>query len=379
MSPARPPKADSAHPGEARPGRFASPDPLLQRKVVHATAAVVGILAVAAVAAWAVYAAWTIIAMLVVAVFVAVIMEPPIEWLTRRRWPRPLATASVMAGLLLLAAVLVFGVGRILVTQMGALLRALPGYVHELKDGASSRLGIDLSGDRLLDSATDPGGPIVGAASGLAGSVVNLGSGFALFAVQAVTVLFFSFYLAMDGPRIRGRIASWAPRGRRARIERSWSLAVHSMALYIGSRGVLAAISALCHTVFFLLIGEPYALVLGVWVGLVSQFVPTVGTFIAGLLPLLVALAMDPITAVWILLFLLVYQQIENQGLTLWINRRTLSIHPLTSFVAVLVGAALVGGFGALFAIPVVAMARALAEEWPVRDPRRSDAPEAQG
>ncbi|PSK86934.1 putative PurR-regulated permease PerM [Murinocardiopsis flavida] len=379
MSPARPPKADPSHAGEARRGRFAAPDPLLQRTVVHAAAAVVGVLAVAALAAWAVYTAWTIIAMLVVAVFVAIILEPPVEWLTRRRWPRPLATASAMAALLLLATVLVFGVGRILVAQLGALLKALPGYVHDLKDGASSRFDVDLSGDRLLDSVTDPGGPISGAASGLAGSVVNLGSGFALFAAQAATVLFFSFYLAMDGPRIRGRIASWAPEGRRAQIERSWSLAVHSMALYIGSRGVLAAISALCHTVFFLLIGEPYALVLGVWVGLVSQFVPTVGTFIAGLLPLLVALAVDPLNAVWILLFLLVYQQIENQGLTLWINRRTLSIHPLTSFVAVLVGAALAGGFGALFAIPVVAMARALAAEWPVQDRRRPDEPQAKG
>jgi predicted PurR-regulated permease PerM len=98
------------------------------------------------------------------------------------------------------------------------------------------------------------------------------------------------------------------------------------------------------------LIGVPYPLALAAWVGLVSQFVPTVGTYLAGALPVLIALFHDPVDALWVLAFILVYQQFENIVLSPRVTARTMSLHPAVAFGAVIAGGAALGPIGALLA-----------------------------
>ena len=105
--------------------------------------------------------------------------------------------------------------------------------------------------------------------------------------------------------------------------------------------------------------GVPYALPLAVWVGVVSQFIPAVGTYLAALVPLLVALTVRPITAVVVLVGLVVYQQIENTVLSPRITARTMSLHPAVAFGSVLVGTSLLGVVGALVALPATAIIQA--------------------
>jgi predicted PurR-regulated permease PerM len=103
----------------------------------------------------------------------------------------------------------------------------------------------------------------------------------------------------------------------------------------------------------------PYALALGVWVGLVSQFIPTVGTYLAGVLPVLVALAADPIDALWVLVFIVIYQQLENYLIQPRITATTMQLHPAVAFGSVIAGAALLGAVGAFLSIPVAASLQA--------------------
>jgi hypothetical protein len=91
---------------------------------------------------------------------------------------------------------------------------------------------------------------------------------------------------------------------------------------------LLAACSAVATTVFLALAGVPYPLALGLWVGLVSQFIPTVGTYLAGALPVLIALLDNPVSALWVLAFIVVYQQFENMILSPRISARTMALHP---------------------------------------------------
>ena len=104
----------------------------------------------------------------------------------------------------------------------------------------------------------------------------------------------------------------------------------------------------------------PYPLALGLWVGLVSQFVPTIGTYLAGALPVLIALFHDPVDALWVLVFITVYQQFENLVLSPRITARTMSLHPAVAFGAVIAGGAIAGPIGALLALPAVASIQAL-------------------
>jgi predicted PurR-regulated permease PerM len=91
-------------------------------------------------------------------------------------------------------------------------------------------------------------------------------------------------------------------------------------------------------------------------VGLVSQFIPTIGTYLAGALPIIIALVEgEPIKALVVLIAVTVYQQLENYLIAPRVTRSTLEIHPAVAFGSVIVGSALFGAFGALLAIPVVA------------------------
>jgi len=139
-----------------------------------------------------------------------------------------------------------------------------------------------------------------------------------------------------------------------------WEVAIQKTGGYIYSRGLLALLSAIATTAVLEVLGIDYALALGLWTGLISQFIPTVGTYLAGALPVLVALLDDPGNALVVLIFLIVYQQIENYILSPRITARTMDLHPAVAFGMVMVGAALFGAIGALIALPAAAVIQAI-------------------
>ena len=126
-------------------------------------------------------------------------------------------------------------------------------------------------------------------------------------------------------------------------------------------------LSALAHWAFFQAIGVPYAAALALFVGLISQFVPTIGTYIAGAVPVLVALAHNPVDGLWVLAFVVAYQQIENYLFAPRITARTMSLHPAVAFATVIAGAALFGAVGALLALPAAAVIQAVGSTYIAR------------
>jgi predicted PurR-regulated permease PerM len=103
---------------------------------------------------------------------------------------------------------------------------------------------------------------------------------------------------------------------------------------------------------------------LGLWVGLMSQFLPVVGTYLAGILPVLVTLLSSPVDALIVLVFIVLYQQIENYLFAPRITARTMELHPAVAFGAAIGGAALLGPIGAILALPAAAMVQALVGGW---------------
>jgi predicted PurR-regulated permease PerM len=142
-----------------------------------------------------------------------------------------------------------------------------------------------------------------------------------------------------------------------------WDLAVKKTGGYVAARVVLAAICGSFTAAFLFLIGMPYWLALGVWTGIVSQFVPTVGTYIAIALPVVVGLtSADPVDGVLALIFALIYQQIENLTIEPRISAEAVDMHPAVAFASVILGAALFGAAGALVAVPIAALLLSLLE-----------------
>jgi predicted PurR-regulated permease PerM len=170
--------------------------------------------------------------------------------------------------------------------------------------------------------------------------------------------------MVADGPRMRRAICQRLRPERQERILHAWELAIDKTGGYLYSRALLALLSAVFHTVAFSVIGLSYPVALGIWVGLVSQFLPVIGTYLAGVLPVLVALLDDPIRALWVLGIIVVYQQIENYLFAPRITARTLELHPAVAFSAAIAGAAILGPVGAVLALPACATVQAFLAEW---------------
>jgi len=144
----------------------------------------------------------------------------------------------------------------------------------------------------------------------------------------------------------------------------TWELAIAKTGGYLYSRGLQAIISAAATTMFLSVLGIPYALALGVWVGVVSQFIPTIGTYIAMALPVIVALKEQPADALWVLLFLVAYQQFENYVLGPRVTRHTMDVHPALAIGTVFAGGLLLGGVGAVLALPATAVIQAVVSSY---------------
>jgi predicted PurR-regulated permease PerM len=149
------------------------------------------------------------------------------------------------------------------------------------------------------------------------------------------------------------------PPARQTEVLRAWEIAVDKTGGYLYSRGLMALISGVAHYILLQALGVPYAPVLAVWVGLVSQFIPTIGTYLAGALPMLIAFTVDPWFALWVLIFVVVYQQFENYVLQPKLTAKSVDIHPAVAFGSVIAGTALLGAVGALISIPAVATLQA--------------------
>jgi predicted PurR-regulated permease PerM len=182
--------------------------------------------------------------------------------------------------------------------------------------------------------------------------------------LQLFGVLFFTYYLVADGPRLRRSICSRLAPDRQRQVLDTWDLAIQKTGGYLYSRLLLALLSALAHWILLQSIGAPAPVALALWVGLVSQFIPVVGTYIAGALPVVLVFIDSPVKALIVIVFIIVYQQVENYLFAPRITARTMAIHPAVAFGAALAGAALLGGVGAILALPTAAMFQALASSW---------------
>jgi len=162
-------------------------------------------------------------------------------------------------------------------------------------------------------------------------------------------------------PQLQVWVARLFPAKTQVLVGNVWRITAQKTGGYVGARVVLGTINAVTSGIVFLVIGLPYWLPLALWTGVVAQFVPTIGTYIAIVLPVLVGLlSPHPWIGIVALGWALLYQQVENLTIEPKISAKAVDVNPAVSFGAVLLGAALFGVAGAFLAVPVVAMLLAL-------------------
>ncbi|MEU2431860.1 AI-2E family transporter [Streptomyces sp. NPDC007861] len=307
---------------------------------------------------WAFHQLVGLLINVLIAFFVALAIEPAVGRMAARGMRRGFATFIVFFAVLVAAVGFVVLLGSMLAGQIVEMVEDFPKYLDQVINWINETFRTELSRVEMQDSLlrSDWLRKYVenGATGVLDVSATVLGGLFKL-----LTIFLFSFYFAADGPRLRRALCSVLPPAKQAEVLRAWEIAVDKTGGYIYSRGLMALISGVAHYVLLALLGVPYAPALAVWVGLVSQFIPTIGTYLAGALPMLIAFTVNPWYALWVLGFVLIYQQFENYVLQPKLTARTVDIHPAVAFGSVVAGTALLGAVGALIAIPAVATLQA--------------------
>ena len=307
---------------------------------------------------WLVLRLRSLLVMLLVALFLSFALEPAVNWLAERGWRRGAATLMVMFALLVAVALFIWAMGSVLVTQITDFVDEAPRYIEDTETWFNDTFDADIEADDLSQEFQE-GGTAQEYAANLAGNVVSAGATALTVLFQMLTIALFTFYLVADGPRLRRAILSVLPKERQVEVLRVWEIAIEKTGGYIYSRVVLAFVSTIVHWIGFAIVGIPFPLPLAIWVGLISQFVPTIGTYIAGFLPILIAVIDQPVDALWVLGIIVVYQQIENYLLAPPIQAESLDIHPGVAFGGVIAGVSILGLAGGLLALPAAATLQA--------------------
>jgi predicted PurR-regulated permease PerM len=302
--------------------------------------------------------------LLVISLFLALAIEPGVERLAGRGWRRGRATALILLGVLFLFAVFATAIGTLVGTQVAELLSNSEQYITDTVDVINDTFNTEIDAQEVIDDFNDPDGAVQRFIDSQQDNVVRLSVQALGVLLQALSVLLFTYYLVADGPRLRRAICSRLRPRHQMQVLNAWELAITKTGGYLYSRALLALLSAFFHWIVFQALGTPAPIPLALWVGLVSQFLPVVGTYLAGVLPVLITFLDSPLKAAIIVGFIIVYQQIENYLFAPRITARTMELHPAVAFGAALGGAALLGPAGAVLALPAAAMVQALASEW---------------
>ncbi len=291
----------------------------------------------------------------IVSLFIALAVEPMVVPLVKHGWKRPFASLFALLVLAIVLGVLFALFGNLFVQQVIALLNGLPGLYQQICDFANQHLSFELPeinslGNEILKNVQTSW------VTDFAGTAMSTVSGLFSFLLNLMTVIMTTYYISAAGPKLRRAACQWmAPEAQR-RFLFVWTVSQSQISSFLFSRAILALLNAFFTSICLEILHVPYWLPLALFCGVVSQFIPMLGTYIGGALPVLFAWASCGLwQAVVVLVFICIYQQIENLIFAPKISQRTMDINDAVAFLAVLAFSSLFGALGAFLALPVVA------------------------
>lgn len=343
-----------------RPG--SAPWGVTTAQVRSAAIAVLVVVVAFQAGSWLVVRLSDLLMVLLVAWLLSVAMEPLVLWLTARRIRRGLASALTLLGILASTVAFLALFGTMLFSQLASLIRSLPNVAADVLTWVNERFSLSLD-VAALAGRIDPSA-ISSTLGGFAGGIVGVVNALVGGLISVLMVLLFTYYMSADGPALRRTIGSWLPARSQQVFVRVWDITVEKTGGFVISKLVLATTSAVAHAALYVLLDVPYWLPMALFTGIVSQFIPAVGTYIAIAVPLAFVGFSNPVAALIIIIFATVYQQVENFVLTPRISRMTMNVHPAIAVAAVIIGATLMGPIGAIISIPVAAAVVAVVDTY---------------
>ena len=323
----------------------------------------VGLVFALLLAGYLLYKAAVVVLVLLLTILFSIIVSAPVDYLSRRGIGRGIGTLMVLGGLVLLFGIFAAALVPIIEDQASEFVETFPALlenVQQLVVGLQSAVGIktsfNLDPQNVLDRARSflSGGTLT--------TVASVGASVATVLSLAVVILITTVYaVARPAPLVNGFVSLF-PARQRQRVREILGEMYSSVQRWFLGQLASMTIIGLLFTVAMFVIGIPFALLLGIFSGLIS-FVPYVGPMVSVIPPVLLALTGNPIDALWVILAYLGIQAIEGNLVQPIVMSRAVHLHPVTLVFALLTMGTLFGFVGVFLAIPLVAALHVLLRE----------------
>ena len=245
-----------------------------------------------------------------------------------------------------------------LIDQSVELVEAVPKALNDIK-GSDSGLGRLISNYDLIALAQNSAKEIFGALAGATGSVVSIAQGIFSGFAAVITIVTLSIFMLIEGPRWNKMVWDYHPKKTLIRNKKIAKDMYYAISSYFTGLLFIAAISATVSTIMMSIVGIPYAVPLGLLVGLFG-LIPYIGATLAAVIVCIVALFTSTGAAIAMAIYFIIYQQLENNVIQPVIQGKSTELSPLVVTIAILIGVSVAGIFGALVAIPVAACFKVL-------------------
>jgi predicted PurR-regulated permease PerM len=338
--------------------------------------AVIGIVLAVATLLAVIWISRQVLTWVLVALFLALALNPAVEFFQRQGLARRGAATGVTV---LLALGAIVGLGWLfiptLVDEGRGFAEALPGYVNDVSEGRGplGRLAARYELEQKVREAVEGGG--AARVLGLSGTAIAVTKGVLTFVVAVVTIAFMTFFMLLEGPAWIERFYGLIPERSRDTWRGIGRDIYRTIGGYVTGNLLISVIAGISTTIVLLIMGVPYAVALGVLVAILD-LIPLAGATLAAIIVSTVAFIDWVPAGIVVLIFFIVYQQIENHLLQPLVYSRTVQLSPLAILIAVLMGAKLAGILGALAAIPVAGTIQVLLLAWLAERRKQDTQPE---
>jgi predicted PurR-regulated permease PerM len=293
--------------------------------------------------------------LIIIALFLAMGLNPTVDALQSRKLSRSVAVSLVVFIAIGIITLFAFVVIPPVASQGNDLLESAPQLLDSLRNNATiNQLNNDYgfidSLEKKFEEWISDGNIVTGAFGGVLGVGRTVLSG----AFSALTVLVLTLYFLISLPSVTKIFYRLAPASRRARVSSIGDAIISRVGSFVGSQVLIAALAALFVFALALGIELPYAAALAMVILFVA-LIPLIGHFLGASIVVLVALTQSPGKALLALILYTAYVQIENFIITPRIMKRSLAIPGLVTIVAALLGTSLLGLVGGVLAVPIAA------------------------
>lgn len=294
----------------------------------------------------------SVLVLLVLAMFLAIGLNPSVEWFMKNGLRRGLSVLLVLFVVITVLVLFVVAVAPVISDQIALITKNAPEWFEQLQRNRQVQ-SLDDRFDvinKVRDYVTqgDFGERVFGGALGVGLAVLSA-------LANSLIVIVLMIYFLVSLPSIKHSAYTLAPASRRPRVSELGDRIISSTGSYVAGAFLVSVFAGISTLVFTFVVGlGDYAFALAFIVGLLS-LIPVVGAVVSGIIITLLALTISPTTALIAAVYYIAYQQIESYFIYPRIMKRSVDIPGSVTVIAALLGGSLMGIIGALLAVPVAA------------------------